>query len=208
MDLGRPFSVVTPTVDGDVLLVLAGADRAFTPPEVHRLLGERSESGVRKALDRLADQGVVERARVGRAKTYRLDEHHLAHPHLVALARLKDELVDRLREDLAAWTPAPPYAALFGSAVQGGMRPDSDIDVFVVRPDEVPPEDGGWRAQVDALEAKASRWTGNDVRTLELSASEVRAALAEGNNRAMDDIRTGGVRLVGPRTFLADRGAG
>ena len=35
---------ITPTVDGDVLMVLARAEAAFTPPEVHRLIGARSEA--------------------------------------------------------------------------------------------------------------------------------------------------------------------
>lgn len=204
MDLDRPFTTVTPTVDGDVLSVLAWARHSFTPPEVHRVLGERSESGVRNALDRLAAQGVVERVRVGRAHTYRLREDHLAHDHIVAIARLKDELIRRLRQELGELDPSPPYAALFGSAAVGAMSPESDLDIFIVRPEGIAFDDERWREQIDALESKASRWTGNDARTFELSSSEVADATARGDDRVLRDIRSQGIRLVGPVTYLFD----
>lgn len=202
MDLDRPFGIVTPTVDGDVLTVLAWAQHAFTPPEVHRLLGERSESGVRNALERLAAQGIVERKRVGRAHTYRLNQEHLAHDHIVAIARLRDELLRRLRDELRAVEPAPPYAALFGSAATGSMDTDSDLDIFVVRPADTAFDDERWREQIDAVEAKASRWTGNDARIFELSSSEVRVAITSGKDRVLRDIRTQGIRLLGRITYL------
>jgi hypothetical protein len=38
MDFGRPFNVVTPTLDGDVLGVLAGAEEEFTGRRIHQVL--------------------------------------------------------------------------------------------------------------------------------------------------------------------------
>ncbi|WKK72696.1 hypothetical protein Q0F99_07165 [Rathayibacter oskolensis] len=40
-----PLSVITPTVDGDVLAVLARADQAFTISEIRSLVGGRSPRG-------------------------------------------------------------------------------------------------------------------------------------------------------------------
>ena len=213
MELGRPFAVITPTVDGDVLGVLAHADKPFTPGEVQRLGGAWSESGIRKALSRLAEQGIVRAEKVGPVTAYRLNRDHLAAGPLIELADLRRTFITRLRSKIASWQVTAPFAALFGSAARGGMRPTSDIDVFVVRPDDAllsdaddaADDDAGtlaatWGAQVSSLQHDASAWTGNDVRVLEMSRSEVRSGL-EAGEQVLDDIRRDGIVLVGDHTF-------
>jgi predicted nucleotidyltransferase len=201
MQVQHPFRTVTPTLDGEVLAVLAGADAGFTPPQVHRLIGGRSEAGVRKSLQRLVEQGVVTDERVGKAVSYRLNRRHLAALHITALARLYHELLDRIRAELGRWQPPAEYVALFGSASRRDMRPDSDIDLLVVRGDDVKGDDPGWRDQLDALAESVTAWTGNDARVLELSAAEVRIGLDEGQPM-YDDIRREGVSLHGRADYL------
>ena len=205
MDLAHPLAVITPTVDGDVLAVLAGADAGFTGREVHRLVGRYSEAGVRNVLGRLVEQGIVLVERVGPSYRYRLNRDHLAAPHVVALARLRAELLERLRARFATWAPAPKFAALFGSAARGDMETGSDIDLLIVRPDPVDPDDGRWTGQVDALSRDVSRWTGNDTRPLEYDESELRQALRR-RAPVLDAIRNEGLPLSGPDEYL--RGAG
>lgn len=197
MDLGHPLAVVTPTVDGDVLAVLAGADAAFTGREVHRLVGRYSEAGVRNVLSRLVDQGIVLVERVGPSYSYRLNRDHLAAPHIIALAGLRGELNARLRARFAEWDPAPVYAALFGSVARGDMRPDSDIDLLIVRPDTVDGDDDRWADQVDRLARDVTRWTGNDTRPLEYGDTEIRRALRRGDP-VLRAIRAEGLPLAGP----------
>ena len=201
MQLDRPFRVVTSTVDGDVLGVLARAEAAFTPPEVHRLLGERSEAGVRNALSRLREQGIVDAERIGHAVTYRLNREHLAAGPVIELAHLQATFLQRVREVIAGWSVEARYAALFGSAAKGSMRPDSDIDVFLVRPSDVDPDDPSWSTQVGDLTTVVSRWTGNDARILEYSEDEVDSGLRQGD-RVLGDIATDGITLHGPTRFL------
>lgn len=86
MELSRPLSVITPTVDADVLGVLAGADASFTGRQVHQVAGRHSERGIRNALHRLCTQGIVHRERVGSADQYTLNRGHLAAPYIEALA--------------------------------------------------------------------------------------------------------------------------
>ena len=167
MDLSNPLRVVTPTLDADVLRVLAPADKAFTGREVHRAVGTASYDGVRLALARLVRQGIVESERAGSAQLYRLNRDHLAAPHVVALATLRLELIASLREEIAGWLIAPILAALFGSVARGDADESSDIDVLVVRPRRTSEDDSTWRAQIATFESKASISTGNDTRTLE-----------------------------------------
>lgn len=202
MELHRPFRVVTPTLDGDVLTALARVDAWFTPPQLHRVIGRHSEPGIRKALHRLVDQGIVQRQRAGRGDVYELNREHLASPYIVGIAGLFEEFLRRATDLLEEWAIPCEYAALFGSAATGLMRPDSDLDVFIVRPDSVPADESTWTAQVDLLAARMNDWTGNDARPLELSAGEVAAGFRGGREPVLLDIRREGIRLFGPADYL------
>jgi len=173
MDLAHPLAVVTPTVDGDVLRVLAGAKAEFTPGQVHRLLSEHSASGIAKVLARLTEQGIVLRRRAGSAYLYRLNRDHLAAPHIVALAEQRRTLLARLSESVNGWAIPPVFGALFGSGARDDHTTGSDLDLFLVRPDGADTE--VWDEQTGALSHQATLWTGNDARILEFSESEVRA---------------------------------
>jgi predicted nucleotidyltransferase len=201
MDLNRPFAVVSPTVDADVLGALAGAEASFTGRQLHRVIGRHSERGVRNALQRLAGQGIVTRTRVGASDVYALNRSHVAAPYVEGLGQLRQELIRRIVAEIASWAPPAEFAALFGSAARGDMRPDSDIDLFVVRPDATDPDDDRWSTQLAALAQNVSAWTGNDARFLELSAREVRAGI-RADEAVLSDIRTEGIHLHGTRDYM------
>lgn len=202
MILNRPLEAVTPTVDGDVLAVLARADAAFTPPQVRDLVGRHSVAGVRNALNRLTDQGLVHSEQVGRAFIYRLNRDHVAAPHVVALAEAGQTVVQRMRELLASWATPPDYAALFGSAATGKMTTSSDLDVLIVRPTTVDLDDeAAWHDQLDDFALSCTRWTGNDTRVLELSSAQVRNGAT--TDRVLRAIAREGILLAGPMEFLS-----
>jgi predicted nucleotidyltransferase len=81
------------------------------------------------------------------------------------IAEITGQPVERL---LAQWRPAPTYAAMFGSTARGQERPDSDVDLFRLRPGNVAFDDQDWRRQVGELERDLTRLTGNDTRVLEI----------------------------------------
>jgi hypothetical protein len=196
--LSRPLAVVTPTVDGDVLRALALADAAFTTGELHRLIGAHSVDGVRKVLLRLTQQGIVSAEPAGRAYLYRLNRDHLAAGPVEALARLREALVERMRAELADWVAPAVYGALFGSAVRADMRLDSDLDLLLVRPDRA--DSRAWADQVTALCLSATRWTGNDTRVLEYTATEIRR-LAAGDT-VLTAVRDEGITVAGDAAWL------
>jgi len=173
MELQRPMATVTPTLDGDVLAVLALHDVAFTTGQLHQMLTRHSESGIRKVLQRLVEQGVVLSDRVGNAFAYRLNHDHLAAAHILGLARLQETLLRRIEDRLASWAPPPPYAAVFGSAARGAMSPGSDLDLLLIRPNGV--DSDIWEAQANDLAADVTHWIGNDTRILEFTAADLAA---------------------------------
>lgn len=174
MDFRRPFQVVTPTLDGDVLAVLAGAQEEFTGRGIQRVLARGSEPGIRKAADRLVDQGVVLRRRAGQANLYSLNRDHLAAPYVEGLAALRAELVGRLRAGIAKWKTPARWVLLFGSVARGEADPESDLDLLVIRDRRVDEGATVWREQVASLESDAAAWTGNEARVLEYGVEDLR----------------------------------
>ena len=173
MDIRHPLSAVTPTLDGDVLVALAGVDAELTGREVHRLANRGSEHGVRKALDRLVEEGVVSRRPAGSAKLYTLNREHLAAPAIEALAGMRRELLRRMREAVAAWRVPAVGVIVFGSFARGEATRESDIDMLVIRPSGGDADDSDWSDQVNGLAAAVTAWTGNDARVLEYSEDEI-----------------------------------
>ena len=198
MELNRPLATITPTLDGDVLAVLAQHDATFTTGQLHRVLNRYSEEGIRKVLLRLTRQGVVRSQRVGNAYSYRLNRQHLAADPIIQLARLPRTLLERLEDRLNSWAIPPTYAAVFGSAARGTMTEDSDLDLLLVRADDTPIQI--WDEQVADLVADVSRWTGNDTRPLEYTVSELTTARDES---VLRDVLEDGLTVAGRRAWLS-----
>lgn len=173
MNFSRPFSVITPTLDGDVLAVLAGTTRPLTGRQVAQLSAQGSPDGVRKALARLVGQGIVHVDEAGSALLYTLNRDHVAAPAVLALADLRAELRRRIAEEVARWPLSPVHLSLFGSVARGEARATSDIDLLVVHADDVDTEEPIWRQQLEQLRQHVRQWAGNPVGYIELSVSQL-----------------------------------
>lgn len=193
MDFRHPSRVTGPSLDGELLAVLANADSDFTGRELAQLVHRPSHRGVLLALGRLVEQGIVRQRKAGRAKLYTFNREHVAAPWIEGLAGLRQQLLERMREHIAQWHIPPVVAALFGSVARGEAGPSSDLDIFLVRPVEA--DEDAWEEQVAALTAAATRWTGNDARVLELSEDELAGASAR--EPVIDDVLDQGVEVGG-----------
>jgi len=202
MNLQRPFQVVAPTLDGDVLAVLARADRAVTGRAIERESGG-SHGGVQRALDHLVAEGIVIRERAGRAYLYRLNRDHLAAPWIEGLATLRLQLIDRLRSSIGEWEIQPASSVLFGSAARGEAGPASDLDLLMVRPRDIDADNETWRGQVMALQEAVSGWTGNDARVLEYGEDELGL-----DEPVLETVAAEGVELHGSLRRLLGRRRG
>jgi hypothetical protein len=199
MDFAHPLRVVSPTLDGDVLIVLAGADEEFSGRRLHRLVGHGSEPGIRKAVERLVDQGIVLRRQAGRANLYRLNRQHVSAEAIELLVEARSQLIGWLQEAIASWEILPRCAAVFGSVARNRAGPDSDLDLLVVRPSQVSEEDGTWQSHLGSLQRSATTWTGNDARIVELGEQE----LAQAKPLLAEVVREG-LALFGSLDVLRD----
>ncbi len=191
--------MVTPTLDGDVLSVLARAEAEMTGRELQRVIGHGSHQGIRNAADRLAEQGVVSRRSAGNANLYQLNRDHVAASWIEGLASLPAQVLDRLRDAISRWEQLPTLVVLFGSVARGKATPQSDLDLLVVRPADCEPDEPVWQQQLSTLQVHASAWTGNDARVLEFGEQE----LTEGEpQQVLADAARDGIELYGALRLL------
>jgi len=195
MRLQNPLTALSPSLDMGVLYVLGRADATFTAPGIHKLLPEDgSLAGVRKALQRLTDQGVVLEEVVGRTHAFRLNREHLIADAILAMVSAKSTLVDRIRSEVASWEFVPSSVVLFGSAARNEMRTDSDLDIFIALPELV--DDDLAERRIANLAVRISAWTGNDARPLVYKETEIASA------PVFDSIIREGLNIVGEPSWL------
>jgi predicted nucleotidyltransferase len=199
MDFRRPFTVVTPTLDGDVLSTLATADVEFSGRELARRTGHGSTEGVRRAADRLATEGVVLRRAAGGAHLYRLNRDHVAAGWIEGLATLPEQLIDRLRTVIAGWDEAASLAFVFGSVARRQATSSSDLDILIVRRRDCDPDSDMWRSQLVDLQQAATALTGNDTRVLEIGEEDLGGGRIE---PVLEDVLREGIELLGSRRKL------
>ena len=88
------------------------------------------------------------------------------------------------------------HVSLFGSAARGDGNTESDIDLFVVRPERVFEEDIAWQTQLSDLARKIRLWTGNRASVVELSESEA-GRLGDKNRPIVGELRSDAIVLSG-----------
>jgi predicted nucleotidyltransferase len=196
MNVSAPYTAVCPTLDTEVLTVLAGTTMPLTGRQITRLTGRTSHGGVLDVLHRLADHGLVDRQEAGRALLFTLNREHLAAPAVDVLAGMRTELFNRIRHAVAAWKIKPVHVSIFGSTARGDGDTASDIDLFVVRPSSVDADDAGWRAQLEDIAGQIQRWTGNHTGIAEASDDELAHLHAE-EPPIVAELRTDAIVLCG-----------
>ncbi|WP_432519926.1 nucleotidyltransferase domain-containing protein [Kineococcus sp. SYSU DK006] len=181
MDLGQPVRSVVPSLDGPVLTVLAGLTTPLSGREVARLVGGASQTGVHRVLTRLAGEGIVHAERRRNAVHYSANREHLAWPAVEVLAGLRSELLRRIGEHVGGWEVRALTAAVFGSLARGDGGVDSDVDLLLVRADDVADERlRVWGEQVDSLVTAVGAWSGNPLQPYDVSLQDLRAHVAAG----------------------------
>jgi predicted nucleotidyltransferase len=176
MDFSAPYRVITPTLEGPILGALAGAELALTRQQIVALVEDASEAGVRKALARLVEQGIVIEQRYGRRYAYLANREHLLWPSVEALFSARRLLRTRVEALVAQWEFPPASVELFGSVARGGSDATSDIDLLIVRPDLPADAEEVWDRQVGELHDQIVRWTGNACDIVVLDPADLGAA--------------------------------
>jgi hypothetical protein len=199
MDFARPFTTVTPTLDGDVLGVLAAADVELSGRELARRARHGSIEGIRRAADRLVAEGIVLRRAAAGAHLYRFNRGHVAARWIEGLAMLPEHVIERLRTIIVGWEAAASLAFLFGSVARRQASSASDLDILVVRRSACDADSPAWRSQLVALQQEATAMTGNDARVLELGEEDLGGGRVE---PVLQEVLRDGIPLLGSMRSL------
>lgn len=193
MDLESPLRTIASPVEAEVLRALAGADTEFTAPQIQRLASSGSPFGVRKALARLADAGLVTANRVGSTQTWRANRRHLLWPAVEIAVDARAHLLDLISQ--LVQRSEGVHAYLYGSLARRESSPESDVDVLLVFSDDHTPDKVADIA--GDLSDNITAWTGNPAQMFSVTRSELRELIREGASivRSFDDDA---IPLVGP----------
>jgi predicted nucleotidyltransferase len=201
MNLTDPTMAITSSLDGPVLVVLAGAGKPLTVSEVAHKSARGSEIGIRKSLGRLLAQGVVSCTELGNTRVYSLNRDHVAASVAIEMADIRPELWRRIAREVERWSVRPLYACVFGSAARHEGDVESDIDLLVVRPATISEVNEAqrsksiwsslgmwaevistrvmseaqikkWDSNIDHLHDLVWRWTGNPLQLVNITAIE------------------------------------
>jgi len=173
----------------------AGTHTSVTGNQLARLSG-RSYAQVSFVVRRLTDEGIVSAEQHGSTYSYRLNRAHVLAPGLLNILSAPSRIEDEIKEFVEGWEFPPDTLALFGSAARREATPESDVDIFVVCPDEVDSDDAAWRAQIGDLERMVEERSGNRAQLFEID----RSALAEAvdtDQPLIESLRTESRVLVG-----------
>lgn len=164
MDVSAPITAAIPGVAGLVVAALLPTTEPRKGAEVAAACPAASEMGVRKALVRLVDSGVVLQVPGG----YVLNRDHLVYPALELLDGLHGVLRHRIKAAVVEWGREVAVAGIFGSAARRDGNSESDIDVLLVS------DDPALDSFALDLSERVQQWTGNDCHVMALSIKEVR----------------------------------
>ena len=180
MDMTAPFAPLFSPTTGALLRTLAGTTKPLTGREAARI-AQVNPSTAWATLAKLTEAGILEEQQAGRATLFLFNRDHVAATPLLELLRMRERLFDQIRQRIQDWQLQPLHVSVFGSTARGDGDSNSDIDLLVIRPDGVRPEDERWRAQLDNLAEAITRWSGNHAGLAELDRAGIRAILAERN---------------------------
>ncbi|WP_158609532.1 nucleotidyltransferase domain-containing protein [Cellulomonas triticagri] len=197
MDWRAPERVFGSGLDAVVLRALWTAGRPLTGEQVARVAHMGSVRGIRYALGRLVEFGIVTVETVGSASVYRLNTDHLTFPAVDAAFRALDPwtlLRDRLVDLVAVLHPGGGVTvAIFGSVARGDAGPDSDVDLLVVVPER---DDRADNLRASVVE-HVHRWTGRPVGVY-LTTPALLAAARDQDDPIVASFADDAITLAGP----------
>lgn len=197
MDFVHPVEAIVPGAQGRVLAVLAETTAELNLRTIAQLSAV-SQSQASRVLPGLVVLGVIERREVPPSSLFRFVPEHVASRTILELARATNRVLDELGHLAGTLTISPVSIVVFGSFARREATAESDIDLVVVRPDDVAEDDEGWAAAMEQLHTGVRRLTGNRLEALEVSARE--AARLVGSRRPLwSDIRRDGRVVHGPQ---------
>ncbi|MDE0700011.1 MAG: helix-turn-helix domain-containing protein [Acidimicrobiaceae bacterium] len=195
MDFAHPVTAVIPGAQGRVLAVLAETTAELNLRTVARLAGV-SAAQASRVIPGLVDLGLVERREVPPSSLFRLNRLNAAAQTVVELARLSDTVLAQIGLAAKELRCPPASVVVFGSLARKEADRESDIDIVIVRPDDVNEDDEDWTEGVEQWRRTVSSITGNTVEVIEINVKNVIEKLAS-DEQLWEEVARDGVAVHG-----------
>ena len=154
MDFAQPIQAVIPGVQGRILAVLAETSADLSLRTIARLSGV-SAAQASRVLPRLVELGIVDRREAPPSALFRLVPENVASRFVTMLAAARQTVLQELGRTAAELQPQPISVIVFGSFARGEADAESDLDVVVVRAEDVDDDNDQWRSAVDEWREQA-----------------------------------------------------
>lgn len=195
MDFTRPVEAVVPGAQGRILAVLCRTSAELNLRTLADLSGV-SLAHAARVVPRLVELGMVDRRDVPPSVLVRIVPEHLAVRPLLAIAGLRDSLLEELRHSAKRIRPAPANITLFGSVARGDGDVASDLDLVIVRAAGVAEDDPTWERTVTSFVERIGRVSGNPVNRIDVGVDEV-PRLTRSRATLWRAVRREGITVVG-----------
>ncbi len=172
MDLASPLRSLVPTMDSEVLGVLAATQGDMSIAQITAVARRGSRQGLTLALGRLVEHGLVTASPANRGSMYSLNRDHVLAEAVRAAIEARGVFLDRLTDAVQLLSPQPLHVSIFGSFARREGGPDSDVDVLFVLP-RGRAVDAEWEAQVRGLGERVLVWTGNRMEHIAYTEDEL-----------------------------------
>jgi predicted nucleotidyltransferase len=175
--------------------VLAETTAPLNLSTLARLAGV-SVAQASRVMPGLVELGLVERREIPPSSQFRLIRENVAAQAIIELARSREAALSQIGS-AASDLPVPPVSVIvFGSIARGDADRQSDLDVIVVRPDDVDDDDDVWATAIERWRSEAQAITGNTIEVLEVTQDEARTKLS-GKAQLWRDVAREGIVVHG-----------
>lgn len=195
MDFARPVEAVVGGAQGRLLAVLAKITAPLTLRRLASLAGV-SPAQASRVMPRLVELGIVHRHEVPPASQFVLARDNVAAQLLLQLAGVRAIALRQIGEAASTISPEPVSVIAFGSFARGDADAASDLDLAVVRADDVDEDDERWADSIEAWRRRVRAITGNDVEIVDATVTDATRKL-RGRSELWRNVRNDGVVVHG-----------
>lgn len=148
-------------------------------------------------MKRLETEGLVQIRTTSRLNFYSFNRDHVAAGAVIAAMGLRQKLFERIADNVRSWKIQPVSLAIFGSAARGDGTPESDIDVLVVRSNNLDADSPAWEEQIYELSLLIYKWSGNHASMIQADEKEI-VQMVKSKNPIVNSLAKDAYYLVGP----------
>jgi predicted nucleotidyltransferase len=179
MNLSEPLEGLTSPVAAACLRVLARSEAGFSGRQVHALARVGSTSSVHRALRDLVDVGILTATAQPPAIVYRANRRHVLWPAVATALDARSRFFQDIRAFCLQQFPheLELTVIVYGSVARRESTAESDVDVLVVYPDRINPEE---RAEFDyRISGHVGEITGNECQVFSIERGEFERRITE-----------------------------